>query len=196
MLTKARIEATFPEISEIRDKRLRQLVGNVWEFVGSRNPIHADPERIPLHPTLPPERHGYLASHLHAMAQVAERLVPTYERVWSIALDLDAFRTAVYIHDAAKVIEFVERDGQLVATPGYNHAIEGGGIARLLGAPESVAHMVEAHSFTGPLVMPRTREAQLFLFLDVICLPAFPEHGDGAVERHLRANGWTAPKLP
>ena len=89
----------------------------------------------------------------------------------------------------------MERDGELAALPGYNHAIAGGRIARQLGAPESLAHMVEAHPVAGPLVAPRTREAQLFLFLDVLCLPVFPEQGESAVERHLTANGWTAPQL-
>ena len=79
--------------------------------------------------------------------------------------------------------------------PGDKQAIAGGQVARQLGAPESLAHLVEAHAFAGPLVAPRTREAQLFLFLDVLCLPVFPEQGESAVERHLRANGWTAPQL-
>jgi hypothetical protein len=54
--------------------------------------------------------------------------------------------------------------------------------------------MVEAHSFAGPLVVPRTREAQLFHFLDPICLNVFPDQGPGAVDRHLAANGWTDPR--
>ena len=29
--------------------------------------------------------------------------------------------------------------------------------------------MIAAHSFAGPLVRPRTRAAQLFMFLDAIC---------------------------
>ena len=86
---------------------------DVWEWVGSENPLHRDPEAIPLHPTLPIARHDSLAAHTRAMARVAEALVPTYAEDWGIALDLDLFRTASYIHDVAKVIEFVERDGEL-----------------------------------------------------------------------------------
>jgi hypothetical protein len=54
--------------------------------------------------------------------------------------------------------------------------------------------MVEAHSFSGPLVVPRTRDAQLFLLLDPMCLNVFPEQGAGVVERHLKANGREDPK--
>ncbi|MEK7863358.1 MAG: hypothetical protein AAB295_08860, partial [Chloroflexota bacterium] len=49
-------------------------------------------------------------------------------------------------------------------------------------------------SFTGPLVVPRTRDAQLFLLLDPMCLNVFPEQGAGVFERHLKANGWDDPR--
>ena len=194
MLNAFALERAFPGIARIRDDRLRRLVTDLWTFVSSQNPAHGDIEAIPLHPTMPIATHGNLAAHIRGMVRIAEALVPTYAELWDIHLDVDAFRAAAYVHDAAKVIEFVERDGELVATPGYNHAIECGRIVRELGGPEEIAHMVECHSFAGPLVVPRTRDAQLFLFLDPICLPVFPEQGPSVVERHLRANGWQAPK--
>lgn len=193
MLT-ASVERAFPGVAKIRDEQLRRLVRELWSYVSSRNPRWRDIDAIPLHPTMPVERHGNLVAHVRAMVRTAEALVPTYAEIWKIALDLDTFRAAAYVHDAAKVIEFVERDGELVPTPGFNHALECGKIVRELGGDEPLAHMVEAHSFAGPLLVPRTREAQLFLFLDVICLPVFPEQGPSAVERHLRANGWTVPR--
>jgi hypothetical protein len=42
--------------------------------------------------------------------------------------------------------------------------------------------------------MPRTRDAQLFLLLDPMCLNVFPEQGSGVVERHLKSNSWDDPK--
>jgi hypothetical protein len=185
----------FPAINEIRDPQLRRLVLDLWRHVVERNPAWSDIDRIPLHPTLPIERHGNLVEHIRAMVRVSEALVPVYRELWKHELDLDAFRAASYVHDAAKVIEFTEKDGALVATPGFNHAIEAGRLVRDLGGPEPVAHMVEAHSFAGPLVVPRTREAQLFFFLDPICLNAFPEQGPSAIERHLKANGWEDPRV-
>lgn len=193
MLTASAVERAFPGIAEIGDERLRRLVMDVWGSVSARNPRWREIEKLPLHPTMPIERHGNLVAHVRAMARTAESLVPAYAEIWDIRMDLDAFRAAAYVHDAAKVIEFVQRDGELVPTPGFNHAIVCAKIVREVGGDETIAHMVEAHSFAGPLVVPRTREAQLFLFLDAICLPVFPEQGPSAVERHLRANGWTAP---
>jgi putative nucleotidyltransferase with HDIG domain len=196
MLSGTQLYQSFPGVSAIGQADLRKLVTDVWEWLGTQNPVHRDLEAIPLHPSLPISVHGNLATHKRAMTSMATALVATYAEQWRIDLDLDEFLTAVYLHDAAKVIEFVERDGQLVATPGFNHAIEGARIARRFGAPPTVAHMIAAHSFAGPLVRPRSRAAQLFMFLDAICLPAFPEHGDSAVDRHLRANSWTAPPVP
>jgi hypothetical protein len=188
------LEASFPGLNAIQQDRLRDLVRNLWQFVGDVNPQWRDIEAIPIFPSLPVATYGNLARHIRAMARVAETLVPAYAEIWRVELSLDDFLTAAYVHDAAKVIEFVRKDGELSATPGFNHAIEAGHIVRDLGGPEEIAHMVECHSFAGPLVVPRTRAAQLFLFLDPLCLPVFPEQGKGAVERHLDANGWRDPR--
>jgi hypothetical protein len=142
---------------------------------------------------MPMAVHGNLVKHVVAIVRISEALVPIYRELWRQDLDLDTFRAASYIHDAAKVIEFTEKDGGVVGIPGYNHAIEAGRIVRELGGPEPLAHMVEAHSFAGALVVPRTRDAQLFLLLDPMCLNVFPEQGTGVVERHLKSNGWEDP---
>jgi hypothetical protein len=194
VLTEADVLRAFPAISDITDARLRSLSIGVWRHVSERNPAWTDIERIPCHPTIPIVPHGNLVQHVVAMVRVSETLVPIYRELWQHDLDLDAFRAASYVHDAAKVIEFHEKDGVITATPGYNHAVEAGRIVRELGGPEPLAHMVEAHSFAGPLVVPRTRAAQLFLFLDPMCLNLSPEHGAGIVERHLKANGWEDPR--
>jgi hypothetical protein len=193
VLGESALSSAFPALGEIADRGLRRLVIDVWRHVSERNPSWARIEDIPIHPAMPPATHGNLVAHVKGMVRLAETLVPLYRELWAQELSLDTFRAAAYVHDAAKVIEFVERDGSIVATPGYNHAIEAGRIVRALGGPERVAHMVEAHSFAGPLVVPRTRDAQLFLFLDPICLNLFPEQGPSAVERHLAANGWSDP---
>lgn len=186
--------ATFPAIDAIADVQLRSLSVDVWRHVSERNPAWDDIARLPLHPTMPIATHGNLVRHIVGMVRLFELLVPMYAELWEQEMDLDAFRAAAYVHDAAKVIEFGERDGELEAIPGYNHAIEAGRIVRELGGPERVAHMVEAHSFAGPLVVPRTKEAQLFLFGDPMCLNVFPEQGVSAIARHLNANGWDAPR--
>ena len=193
MLTTEHVLQVFPAIGTITDKRLRQLSLDVWRYVSDRNPTWSDIERMPLHPTIPIATHGNLTEHVHAMVRLAETLAPLYRELWQQDLDLDTFRTAAYVHDAAKVIEFTLTDAGLQAIAGYNHAIEAGRIVRELAGPESLAHMVEAHSFSGPLVMPRTRDAQLFLLMDPMCLNVFPEQGTGVFERHLKANGWDAP---
>lgn len=185
-----RLDRSFPNVARIRDPRLRDLVAAQWRYVSERNPVHTDIERIPLHPTLPFETYGGLASHIRAMATLAEALVPVYARDWGIDMELDRFLAAAYVHDSAKVIEFVQQDGQLAGTPGFDHAAEGARIAREVGFPEGIAHMIEVHTYIGPLRLAGTREAQLFQFLDPMCLPVFPEAGKSAVERHLEANGW------
>ena len=193
MLTSEHVLAAFPGIGAIADKKLRQLSLDVWRYVSDRNPTWNDIERLPLHPTMPIAKHGNLIKHVNGMVRLAEMLVPMYGELWQQRLDLDTFRAAAYVHDAAKVIEFTESAAGLDAIAGYNHAVEAGRIVRELGGPEDLAHMAEAHSFSGPLVMPRTRDAQLFLLMDPMCLNVFPEQGAGVFERHLKANGWDAP---
>lgn len=194
MLTKPDIGRAFPRIADITDAKLQALCFDVWRHVSERNPAWTDIERLPLHPTMPIATHGNLVKHVVAMVRISEALVPIYRELWKQDLDLNMFRAASYVHDAAKVIEFSEKDGAITGIPGYNHAIEAGRIVRELGGPEPLAHMVEAHSFAGALVTPRTRDAQLFLLLDPMCLNVFPEQGAGVVERHLKANGWDDPR--
>jgi hypothetical protein len=194
VLTENDVLRAFPKIDEIKTARLRSLSIDVWRYVSERNPGWSDISRIPCHPSLPIAKHGNLVKHVTAMVRISETLVPVYRELWNQDLDLDTYRAASYVHDAAKVIEFTEKDGAIAAIPAYNHAIEAGRIVRDLGGPEPLAHMVEAHSFLGTLVVPRTRDAQLFLLLDPMCLNVFPEHGTGVIERHLKANGWDDPK--
>jgi len=195
VLTETDVLRAFPLIDGIENLRLRRLSIDVWRYVSERNPAWTDIDRVPLHPTMPIATHGNLVRHVVAMVRISEALVPVYRELWDQDLDLDVFRAAAYVHDAAKVIEFGETDGVVTAIPGYNHALEAGRIVRELGGPEPLAHMVEAHSFAGALVVPRTRDAQLFLFLDPMCLNVFPEDGIGVVERHLKANGWQDPRM-
>lgn len=194
MITKEQVLATLPAIGAITDAGLRSLSTDVWRYVSDRNPSWSELERIPLHPSMPIATHGNLVKHIVGMVRLFELLVPMYAELWQQEMDLDAFRAGAYVHDAAKVIEFSEHGGALQAMPGYNHAVEAGRIVRELGGREDVAHMVEAHSFAGPLVVPTTKEAQLFLLGDPMCLNVFPEQGPSAIERHLKANGWEDPK--
>ncbi|MBI2324059.1 MAG: HD domain-containing protein [Chloroflexi bacterium] len=186
----------FPDLARIEDKRLRDAVADQWRYVGECNPIHTDLERIPAHPSLPVERYGSLAAHIRAQLALSRTLVPTYAKEWNIQLSLDHFLACALVHDSAKVIEFVEQDGALVATPGFDHAYEGAKIALQVGFPREVAHMISVHTYLGAKRLPRTAAAQLFQFLDPICLPVFPELGKSAVERHLEANKWVAPPAP
>jgi 23S rRNA maturation-related 3'-5' exoribonuclease YhaM len=184
------VQRSFPDLGRINSPGIRDAVVALWRHVSEQNPAHSDIEQIPLNTNRPIDTFGNLASHKRAMATIAQTLVPVYAREWGIALNLDHFLAAALTHDAAKVIEFVEREGQLVATPGFNHAIAGGRIAVAVGLPREVAHMIAAHSYGGPLVRARTREAQLFQFLDPMCVPVFPEHGKSLVDAHLASNGW------
>ncbi len=191
------LDKTFPDLARVADPKTRDLCGAQWRYVSEHgDPSHTDIERIPLHPSLPIATYGGLASHIRGQMELARVLVPFAKREWHVDLDLDHFLACAVVHDSAKVIEFVQRDGALTATPGFDHALEGAKIARAVGFPDAVAHMIAVHTYLGPRRLPKTAAAQLFQFLDPICLPVFPENGKGAVERHLEANGWTASPTP
>lgn len=190
------LDRCFPDLAEIRDKKLRSLVSELWRTVGERNPLHTDIEKVPVHPLFPIDKHGSLANHIRGQMAISKVLVPTYKKEWGIDLSLDHFLACAAVHDAAKVVEFVEQDGKLVATPGFDHALYAGRLARDLGFPAEIAHMVAVHTYLGPLRLPRTGAAQLFQYLDPLCLPVFAEHGKSAVERHLEANKWSVAAPP
>jgi putative nucleotidyltransferase with HDIG domain len=191
------LDRLFPDLQHVQDPTIRELCHAQWRYVsehGDRS--HTDIEKIPIHPSLPIAVHGGLGSHIRGQMELSRVLVPFAKREWKLDLDLDHFLACAVVHDSAKVIEFVMKDGKLEATPGFDHALEGAKIARSVGFPEAVVHMIAVHTYLGPKRLPRTAAAQLFQFLDPICVPVFPEHGKSAVERHLEANGWTAPRAP
>lgn len=193
----AQLESAFPDIARIRDATLRELVHAQWRYVAEHgDPAHTDIDRIPLHPSLPVETYGPLTAHVRGQMEISQVLVPFAKREWKIDLDLDHFLACAVVHDSAKVIEFVMKDGKLTATPGFDHALEAAKIARSLGFPAGIVHMIAVHTYLGPKRLPKTAAAQLFQFLDPICVPVFAEHGKSAVERHLEANGWKAPPAP
>lgn len=111
MLTESDVVRAFPTINDIRDARLRKLSVDVWRYVSERNPAWTAIEHIPLHPTMPIARHSNLVKHVVAMVRISQALVPIYRELWQQDLDLDTFRAASYVHDAARVIEFSEKDG-------------------------------------------------------------------------------------
>jgi hypothetical protein len=188
---------SFPDLARIQDERLRDLCVAQWRYVREHgDPVHTDIEKIPVHPSLPAERYGGLASHIRGQMALSMTLVPTYKKEWGIDLDLDHFLACAVVHDSAKVIEFVRKDGALVATPGFDHAYEGAKIALVVGFPGELAHMVAVHTYLGPKRLPRTAAAQLFQFLDPICVPVFADSGKSAVERHLEANKFVVPAAP
>ena len=188
---------SFPQIGTMKDGRLRELCAAQWRLVAERgDKIHTDIERIPIHPTLPAATYGGLASHIRGQIALSQTLIPLYAREWKIVLDLDHFIACAIVHDSAKVIEFVNKDGTLVPTPGFDHAVEGAKIAREVGFPREIVHMIAVHTYLGPKRLPNTTAAQLFQFLDPICVPVFPEKGKSAVERHLDANGWKPQPTP
>jgi len=190
------LEKAFPDLARI-DARLRELCAAQWRYASEKGDrVHTDIELIPIHPSLPVATYGGLASHIRGQIELSRTLIPLYAREWKIDLDLDHFIACAVVHDSAKVIEFVNTGGTLVATPGFDHAVEGAKIAREVGFPHEVVHMIAVHTYLGPKRLPNTTAAQLFQFLDPICVPVFPEKGKGAVERHLDANGWKPQPTP
>lgn len=187
----------FPDLALIKDTRLRDLVRTMWREIEKRgDPVHKDIERIPMHPSFDFEKSGGLTNHCRAQMAVAKVLVPTYAKEWKIELSLDHFLACAAVHDSAKVIEFVQKDGELVATPGFDHALVAGRLARDLDFPAEICHMIAVHTYVGPMRLARTGPAQLFQFIDPLCLPVWPEHGKSSVVRHLEANRFTPPPPP
>ncbi len=195
-ITREALTRSFPQLEQISDPALRAVVHDTWELAASSSTLELELEELPISPTLPIGAHGTLAMHIRAMARVGLGLLDAYRTEFGIEMATDELLTAVYVHDVAKLLEFSFVGGRLTAAGGFNHALEGARLAARCDAPASVIEMVRSHSFAGPLVMPRTREAQLFLLLDGICLRAFPEDGDDAIRRHLRSNGWRVPLPP
>ena len=161
-MTTEYIKMLFPEINEIHDATLKDLVAKAWLTAIDRGGW-ANIEAIPFTLLIPTE--STLVEHTRRVTRMAMAVARERDDV-----DLDLVIAGGLTHDVGKLLEYEQVDGKTVKSrfgSMVRHPVSGYGLAMEIGLPAEVAHIIAAHSGEGEKVI-RIPEAILINHCDFI----------------------------
>lgn len=156
------ITKLFPEVEDIQDASLKDLVISVWLLAMERGGWK-DITSIPFTLLIPTE--VTLVEHTRRVTRMA--MAVAGERY---DLDMDLVIAGGLTHDVGKLLEYELADGQVIKSRFgslVRHPVSGYGLAMEIGLPTEVAHIIAAHSAEGEKVS-RIPEAILINHCDFI----------------------------
>jgi|SRR5919201_4689414 putative nucleotidyltransferase with HDIG domain len=168
------VRRSLPEVEEIRDPELRELVIEAWAQSLSRAEFESiDQIRASGNPNTPAMKRGTQADHIRGVTRMALALANALEEVVGpIGVDRDLLLAGALCHDVGKPFEFSPRNQErwranpaASGWPAVRHPPYGVHIALTVGLPEAVVHAAGAHSGEGELVT-RSLETTLIHFAD------------------------------
>jgi len=146
MVEKKEIESCFEEeLQWISDEKLRENVVNVWMEAadhGSWDTL----ENVPF--TLLFEGSGKLTDHTKRMTHMVKAILD--ERTEN--LNQDYLIAGALLHDVGKLMEYEVVQGKVVKCEygkKFRHPVSGALIAKKMGIPDEIIHIIYAHSHEG-----------------------------------------------
>jgi len=156
------IKKIFPEISEIKDSKLRLGVVNAW-LSGIKRGKWQKIEDIPF--TLLIQTKKTLIEHTRTVTQMALAIARLRKD-----LNWDFVVAGGLVHDVGKLLEYEFKDGKYTKSDYgklVRHPVSGYHLVLEAGLPFEIAHIVSAHSEEGEKVT-RSPEAILIHHCDFI----------------------------
>jgi putative nucleotidyltransferase with HDIG domain len=157
-------KSLFPEVSEIRDQKLKEDVLRTWQLALKRGGWQVDDlNQIPF--TLLVQTKTSLLEHTRSVTRMA--MAVARERN---DLNMDYVIAGGLLHDVGKLLEYEKRGGKVVKSKSgelVRHPVSGYGLTREINLPIDVSHIVISHSDEGEKVK-RTPEAILIHHCDFI----------------------------
>ena len=163
MVTLKRIKEMFPELEEIKDRKLREQTAAVWKDAmekGGWDDLRGVPFTLLIN-----DLDEDLVEH-------TRRITRSTMMIADMRGDLrrDLVISGALLHDVGKALEYASKDGQVVTSRNgkmLRHPVSGAALAYAHGLPEEVVHIIAAHSKEGDLVK-RIPEAVLIFHCDFI----------------------------
>ena len=136
----------FPAVSKIKDEGVRNKVIQAWLHAWKQSNF----SRIEDVHQFEPAR-GYIAytnvDHTNQVCRACEAIAAMALEGLNLKLHMDHLLAGAILHDADKMMIFDSRSGGFTEMGRRSfHAVAGAAMARSLGLPEEVAHIIEAHS--------------------------------------------------
>ena len=163
MIQPKEIHEIFPEIKWIENENLQNQVANVWSTAANQGKW-TNLDDVPF--TLLIENSGKLIDHTRRITKLAWNVANTREE----PLNKDYLIAGALLHDVGKLLEYELIDGKPVKSEfgkQYRHPVSGSNLAKELGLPEEIVHIIYAHSKEGDTIQ-RSREAIIVNHCDFI----------------------------
>ena len=164
MVDKKDIKNIFSEELEwIEDKDLREKVIDVWHKA-SKLGKWDDLKKVPF--TLLFEDSGLLIDHTKRVTHLAKAVYDNRDE----KLNKDYLIAGILLHDVGKLLEYDRINGKI--TKGeygkkFRHPVSGSMLAKNLGLPDEIVHIIFAHSHEGEKT-ERSPEAVIVHHVDFI----------------------------
>ena len=158
---RARVSQELPQITEIADAKLRDLVVEAWATALAGSSFDAIADIPPSgNPGMPKLLDGTQADHIRGVTRLAILLGDELQQQFpALPIDRDLLVAGALCHDVGKPWEFDPvNQARWKASPGktgrpsIRHPAYGVHICLTVGLPEAVAHMAGAHSGEGELI--------------------------------------------
>jgi len=163
MISKENVEKSIPELDWIGDEKLKEKVIDVWIEALKRGGWSSVDE-VPF--TLSFKNSGTLVEHTRRVANLVKNVALTRDE----NINMDFLLAGALLHDIGKALEY-EKVGNEIRVSEYGkkvrHPISGANLARELGLPEEVVHIIESHSHEGDK-MKRSKESIIVHHCDFI----------------------------
>jgi putative nucleotidyltransferase with HDIG domain len=174
---RASVRTSLPEVDEIKDPDVREKTVEAWALALSQTEYEAIDD-IPGTggPDSPGLKEGSQVAHLRGTARIAIGMAEGLEQVLGpCGINRDVVIAGALLHDVGKAYEYSPRNQArwkanpaLAGCPAVRHPVYGVHIALSVGLPESLVHLIGAHSTggEGDLVV-RSLETVIVQFADL-----------------------------
>jgi putative nucleotidyltransferase with HDIG domain len=158
----------FPAVSKINDEGVRDKVILTWLHSWKQSNF----SRIEDVHQFEPAR-SYIAytnvDHTTQVCRACEAIAAMASEGLNLHLQWDHLLAGALLHDVDKMVIFDSRTGGFTEMGRRSsHAVAGAAMARSLGLPEEVAHIIEAHSTKFSPHPPKSAEAVTLRHADII----------------------------
>jgi putative nucleotidyltransferase with HDIG domain len=158
----------FPAVSKIKDEGLRDKVILTWLHAWKLSNFSRIEEVHQFEPA-----RNYIAytnvDHTNQVCRASEAIAAMASEGLNLKLHMDYLLAGALLHDVDKMVIFDFRTGGFTEMGRRSfHAVAGAAMARSLGLPEEVVHIIEAHSTRFSPHPPKSAEALILRHADIV----------------------------
>jgi len=167
----------WPELDWIHDPELSQKVLDTWVLAFERSPLEPDDlHEIPF-TLLVPDCPTSFMEHKRCVVHIARSAAEAMQEFLggALTIDMDTVIAGAILIDVGKLLEYEKVGGKAVQSErGHllRHPFTGVALAMECGIPDSISHIIAAHSKEGDLV-ERTVEATILHHADFMSFLPF-----------------------